>query len=174
MQSSGDLIAQARRERGLSRAELARHANTSRPTLSAYEHGHKSPTLDTASRILAAMGYQLTVQPLVRVAEYTTARGRPVSVPNRLPYLPPERALATVSLPLHLNWSDPTRRYRMSDRAQRARVYEIVLREGLPADILTYIDGTLLLDLWNDLILPHDIRTAWQPVIDASLTATDV
>jgi hypothetical protein len=33
-------------------------------------------------------------------------------------------------------------------------VYEIVLQEGRPADILTHIDGALLVDLWDDLILP--------------------
>ena len=34
------------------------------------------------------------------------------------------------------------------------------------ADILRYVDGVLLVDLWPDLVLPRDIRDAWQPVID--------
>ena len=32
-------------------------------------------------------------------------------------------------------------------------MYEIVLQEGRPADILAYVDGALLVDLWDDLVL---------------------
>ncbi|MDN5855053.1 MAG: hypothetical protein L0K86_19830, partial [Actinomycetia bacterium] len=46
--------------------------------------------------------------------------------------------MATVELPLHLNWSDPGRRFDLRNRPQRARVYEIVLREGRPDDLLVY------------------------------------
>ena len=42
------LLAQARRAAGMSQDELGR-SHTSRPTLSAYEHGHKSPTLEDCS-----------------------------------------------------------------------------------------------------------------------------
>lgn len=37
---------------------------------------------------------------------------------------------------------------------------ELVLREGSPANVLTYIDGALLVDLWPDIVLPQDICTA--------------
>jgi hypothetical protein len=47
-------------------------------------------------------------------------------------------------------------------------VYEIVLQEGRPADILAYVDGALLLDLWDELVLPRTVRSAWTPVIQAS------
>jgi hypothetical protein len=47
-------------------------------------------------------------------------------------------------------------------------VYEVVLQEGRPADILAYVDGALLVDLWDDLVLPRAIRSAWTPVITAS------
>lgn len=63
-----------------------------------------------------------------------------------------ERALAVVQLPLHLNWSDRGRRFDLRDRRQRARVYEIVLREGGPDDVLSYLDGVLLVDLWDELV----------------------
>ena len=49
-----------------------------------------------------------------------------------------------------------------------ACVYEIVLREGTPQDVLTYIDGALLVDSWNSLVLPRDLRTAWSDVVDAA------
>lgn len=93
---------------GLSQGALPARAGTSRPTLSAYEHGHKSPTMETA------------------VDASTSATG---------------------------------------DRRQRARVYEIVLREGGPADVLRYVDCALLVDRWDDLVLPATVRTAWAPVV---------
>lgn len=38
--------------------------------------------------------------------------------------------------------------------------------EGTPQDALTYVDGTLLVDLWGELVLPRDIREAWAPLIE--------
>jgi transcriptional regulator with XRE-family HTH domain len=159
------ILEKARQAAGLSQAALAAASGTSRPTLSAYEHGRKSPTLQTAARILAAAGYELTITPLLEFREVAVDRGRPIAVPTALPRLPVERALAAVELPLHLNWSDRGRRFDLRDRRQRARVYEIVLREGRPDDVLAYIDGVLLLDLWEDLVLPRQIRAAWQSII---------
>jgi hypothetical protein len=70
-----------------------------------------------------------------------------------------------VELPLHLNWSYRGRRFDLRDRRQRARVYELVLREGRPLDALTYLDGALLIDLWNELVLPVAVRAAWNTVV---------
>jgi hypothetical protein len=47
-------------------------------------------------------------------------------------------------------------------------VYEVVLQEGRRADILAYVDGALLVDLWDDLVLPRVVRSAWTPAIRAS------
>ena len=70
-------------------------------------------------------------------------------MPSHLGRLPVTKALATVVLPLHLNWSEPRRMFRLADRSQRARAYEIVLREGGPEDLA--VDGALLVDLWPEL-----------------------
>ncbi len=160
--SGGQLIARARREAGLTGTELARRAHTSRPTLAAYEHGTKSPTLATAQRLLAAAGYRLDIAPLPRFHLAADERGRPFAVPDKLPRLPVDRALARVRLPAHLGWSDPGRTYDLADRQQRHRVYEIVLREGTAEDILAYVDGALLADAWPDLVLPDPIRRQWE------------
>ena len=40
------------------------------------------------------------------------------------------------------------------DLWQRNRVYEQVLREGTADDVRHFIDVDLLLDLWDELILP--------------------
>jgi len=161
----GRLLAQAREAAGLSQAALAEPAGTSRPTLSAYEHGRKSPTLETAARILAEAGFELALGPAVEFHEIAGERGRPIAVPSALPRLPLDEALATVELPLHLNWSNPGRAFDLRSRRDRARVYEIVLREGGPRDVLTYIDGALLIDLWDELVSPKTVRAAWEPVV---------
>lgn len=163
-----DLLRHARVTAGMSQAALAQSAGTSRPTLSAYENGRKSPTLDTAQRILSKAGFDLVLSARVEFREVANDRGRPIWVPNVLPRLPIARAFATVELPLHLNWSDRGRRYDLSDRRQRARVYEMVLREGGPEDVQTYVDGALLVDLWGELVLPTALRVAWEGVVNGS------
>jgi transcriptional regulator with XRE-family HTH domain len=171
--NGAELLTRARRQAHLSQGELAILARTSRPTLSAYEHGRTSPTLETAARVLAAAGQELTTVPRVEFVVHVLSRGRTTSVPTSLPRLALRRALATITLPLHLNWSQPNREIELSDRDRRARVYEIVLREGTPEDVLTYIDGALLVDLWDSLVLPRDVRAAWSGVVDSALSAVE-
>jgi len=163
---SHSVVERARRLAGLSRSELARRAGASRPTLAAYAAGAKSPTLSTAERIVRAAGFELDIVRRPTFREAAVGRGRVVYVPDHLLRLPVERALQRVRLPLHLNWSQPGREFDLSDRRQRARVYEIVLREGTGDDITEYIDGALLADLWPELVLPGPIRRQWQPLID--------
>lgn len=165
MADMADMLVRARRAAGLSQEELARRAGTSRPTLSAYEHGRKSPTVDTLGRLLAEAGHDLVVVPVPRVVEHVTSRGRVVSTLSELPRLPVDRAFSVVTLPIHLNWSAPERRFNLAIRSERARVYEIVLREGGPEDVITYVDGALLIDLWDELVLPRDVRAAWSSVV---------
>jgi transcriptional regulator with XRE-family HTH domain len=161
----GELLEQARVSAGLTQEELARRAGTSRTTLSAYEHGRKSPTAATLARLLSGAGWELAARPHVSFTRQPASRGKPTWVPDRLPRLDVERALAVVELPLHLNWSAPGRVFDLGSRADRARVYEIVLQEGRPADILAYVDGALLADLWDELVLPRAVRSAWNPVV---------
>jgi len=167
---SAALLERVRHDAGLSQEELAVRAGTSRTTISAYEHGRKSPTLATVSRLLETAGYELAAQPKVVFTEVPLRHGRPVFVADHLWRLPIEDAFAEVTLPLALNWSRPGAVFRLSDRRERARCYEIVLREGAPGDLAHYVDGALLVDLWPDLVLPRDLRAAWQSVIDSILT----
>jgi DNA-binding XRE family transcriptional regulator len=111
-----NLLAQARRTAGMSQDELARRAHTSSAHTVSYENGHKFPLWRRAARLLAKAGFEFTIQPRVQFVEQTTPRGRAVSVPTSLPRLPIEQALATVALPLHLNWSAPGRQFSMRDR----------------------------------------------------------
>jgi transcriptional regulator with XRE-family HTH domain len=77
------LIREARKASGLSAAEVARRAGTSRPTLSAYENGRKVPTVETFERVLEATGFELDIRPRSatisehwRVREYMHTLGR--------------------------------------------------------------------------------------------------
>jgi hypothetical protein len=53
----------ARLRAGLSQAELAARSGTSQATISAYESGAKQPSVATFSRLLAAAGARLSVEP---------------------------------------------------------------------------------------------------------------
>lgn len=167
--AGADLLERIRRAAGLSQDELARRAGTSRTAVSAYEHGRKSPSLATVDRLVASAGYELDAHPRIVFSRAADGRGREIVLPSRLPQLPVQQALATVELPLTVNWSQPGRLYRLSERGDRARVYELVLREGDDDDVLRYIDGALLVDIWDELVLPRAVRAAWQPLIDQSL-----
>jgi transcriptional regulator with XRE-family HTH domain len=172
--AGAELLIRVRRAAGLSQDELAGRAGTSRTAVSAYEHGRKSPALDTVDRLVSAAGYQLDARPRVQFVSVAGSRGRVVVVPTRLPQLPAGEALASVELPLTLNWSQPGRIFRLVDRGDRARVYELVLREGTEADVIRYIDGVLLVDLWDELVLPLSVRAAWAPLIAQILGASDM
>lgn len=57
----GPLLVSVRRRNGLTQADLARRAGTSQPVISAYERGHRDPTLGTLRRLVAAGGAELQV-----------------------------------------------------------------------------------------------------------------
>ena len=54
---------------------------------------------------------------------------------------------------------------------RRARLYEVVLREGDLDDICALVDGRELVRLWDELYLPVWLREAWTPVIAAARAA---
>jgi transcriptional regulator with XRE-family HTH domain len=163
------MLRRARLSAGLSQAVVAVRAGTSRPTLSAYEQGRKAPVVDTLERLLTASGHRLDVVPVVSWRQVDVGRGRTAPVPDVLWRLPVETVFADVVLPLQVSWSSPGRAYQVRDRRQRARLYEVVLREGGTEELMRYLDGPLLVDLWDELVLPRAIRQAWQPVIEATL-----
>jgi transcriptional regulator with XRE-family HTH domain len=61
---AGDLIAQIRGTSGLSKAEIARRAGLQASVLSAYEHGHRQPSVAALARIARAAGLDLVISPL--------------------------------------------------------------------------------------------------------------
>jgi hypothetical protein len=76
------------------------------------------------------------------------------------------KASGRIELPLHIRWSGPAVTYDLDDPADRARVYEQVLREGTEDDVRFFIDADRLLELWDELVLPPPVREAWAAWIE--------
>lgn len=45
----------------------------------------------------------------------------------------------------------------------------MVLREGTSDDVLAYVDGAPLVDLWDEFVLPAELRSVWAPVVGGYL-----
>lgn len=60
------LLRTARSRAELTQSALARRAGTSQATLSSYEAGRKQPSAATLTRILAAAGWRLALEPAAR------------------------------------------------------------------------------------------------------------
>ena len=86
---------------------------------------------------------------------------RPVVVPEDFGDSSVPKAGGEVELPLHIRWSGPSITYDLNDRADRARVYEQVLREGTERDISYYVDEEHLRELFDELVLPPAVRREW-------------
>lgn len=158
------LLQAARRVAGLSQAELAERAGTSQATLSAYERGAKSPALKVAERILHATGLELSVRAHVDFKERSVPGIEPFWVPSMLWNVGPPTCFVILHVPDMVNHTSQID-WDLSDRVDRARAYEILIRWGLPQAMLRWLDGALLVDLWDDLDLPEEIRTCWTPAI---------
>jgi hypothetical protein len=91
---------------------------------------------------------------------------RPVALPADLDDRSAPKAHGRIQLPLHIRWSGPPVTYDLDDRADRARVYEQVLREGTEDDVRFYVAEDHLLELWDELVLPPAVREAWAPWIE--------
>lgn len=48
-------------------------------------------------------------------------------------------------------------------RQDRQRAYTLMIRRGLPQQMIRWMDGGLLVDLWDELDLPDPVRVAWEP-----------
>jgi transcriptional regulator with XRE-family HTH domain len=79
---AGDLLRLARAKSGLTQTELAERAGVAQSLISAYERGHRQPTLPTLRRLLAAAGLELRTRLEVpddqsaAAAEWEAARPR--------------------------------------------------------------------------------------------------
>lgn len=161
------LLEVARRASGLTQAELAARSGTSQATMSAYERGLKSPSLKVAARILEAAGYDLNLRRLIDWVEHEAPGVGHFWVPSTLWHVETPDCFAILAFP-DLIGDGPMREWDMHDRAQRKGVYEQLLQGGSPEEMIRWIDGPLLVDVWEELDLPHAVREAWKwPIVIA-------
>jgi len=59
---AGELLRNARRGAGLSQVELARRAGVTQSVISAYESGHRQPSLPTLAALVEAADYELVAE----------------------------------------------------------------------------------------------------------------
>lgn len=95
-----------------------------------------------------------------------------VAVPEDLDVRGVSRASGIVILPFHIRWSDPVVAYDMGIRRDRIRVYEQVLREGTEVDVRHFIDPDELIKLFDELVLPPQVRRSWQEWFERHHEAT--
>lgn len=159
-----EVLLNARTAAGLTQAELETRSGVARPNIAAFEAGRREPRWETATRTLEATGATIDI---VEPITWTWTSGRrPYAVPSRLWRLPLRDAFQVFTPGPHLWWSGSAASFDLADRSDRARAYELVLREGQPDDIRSLVDGALLIDAWTDLVIPAELRRAWQPIID--------
>jgi len=75
------LLRQARQAAGLSQVELAAQAGVTQSMISAYESGHRQPSLPTLAALIEAAGYELTagIQRRAAAAEQSVRAGGPAA-----------------------------------------------------------------------------------------------
>lgn len=71
---TNELLKEARRQAGLTQAQVARRAGTSQPAVARYENGVSSPSVSTLQRLLHACGQELVL--MTAPAEATDLSGR--------------------------------------------------------------------------------------------------
>jgi transcriptional regulator with XRE-family HTH domain len=158
------LLEIARRAAGLTQVEAARLGGTSQATVSAYERGLKTPSLRVAARLLAAMGWELTLRSRVVFTEYHPEGIVAFWAPNRLWRVPAPDCFTTLHVPDLLGHTDQNE-WDLADLADRRRAYEILIRRGMPQMMIRWLDGGFLVDLWDSLDLPDPVRAAWEPAV---------
>ena len=94
---AGNLIKLARHDAGLSQRALAKQAGTSQATLSAYETGRKSPSLETLARIVRAAGRDLRIQVVAYDDHDDVMAAYETSLPERVRKTRRRRDLAAVN-----------------------------------------------------------------------------
>lgn len=115
-------------------------------------------------RLLRAAGCDLGVVTRVKFSDHFAGNVGTFYVPDRLWRVEVPLCFAKVGMP-DLTRQTPQRLWDLADRADRRRLYEMLLVLGTPQQILSWVDGALLVDLWSELEIPRPVRRVWEPVV---------
>ncbi|MCL9762167.1 hypothetical protein [Frankia sp. AiPa1] len=86
---------------------------------------------------------------------------RPYAIANSLDELRGPTS-GVVVLDRWLDWSGSAR-YDLTNPGRLTRMYETVLREASrTADLSRWLEGSTLIRLWGDLVLPPQVRSRWE------------
>lgn len=86
---------------------------------------------------------------------------RPYTIPSRLAQLTGPTD-GRIDLPRSLAWG-PRRTFDLDDDEQRRMLYELVVQEAsTDAELATYLNRSVLIEVWPRLTLPAPCRRVWQ------------
>jgi transcriptional regulator with XRE-family HTH domain len=163
------IIELARRGAGLTQTELAARAGTTQSAVSMYERRRKVPKLDVAERLVQAAGADLgMVTAVVWEAEFLT-RATGFYYPDRLWRVEVPGCFDTVRMVDHVGGTTQEE-WNLRDRTDRKGLYANLLVKGDARQIMRWVDGALLVDVWEELELPAQIRKAWEPAVQLAST----
>lgn len=150
----------------MTQSELAREADTSQSTLSAYERRKKSPSLDVTERLMWGAGFDLGMVSLVRFEDHVAKDVGTYYVPDRLWRVEVPSCFAKVAAP-DLTTGTTQGLWDLRDRSDRCHLYGMPLLYGAPMHIVRWIDGALLVDVWREMDIPGPVRASWDPVVQS-------
>jgi hypothetical protein len=117
----------------------------------------KSPTLKVASRILEAAGFDINLRVHIDWVEHHPPGIVPFWAPDLLWTVEAPDCFATLVMP-DLIRDTGMREWNMRDREQRKGAYEQLIRRVAPHHMIRWMDGALLVDVWDELDLPGPVR----------------
>lgn len=115
-----------------------------------------------AERILRPADLELSVRTRIDFKEHRVPGLEAFWVSNQPWSVGPPDCFTTLRVPDIINHTSQTD-WDPSDRTDRARAYEVLIRWALPEWTTRWIDGALLVDIWDELERPEEIRICWAP-----------
>jgi transcriptional regulator with XRE-family HTH domain len=146
----------------MTQGELASALNSTQAAVSQWVSGARKPNAAASAHIERALAARTATGRSVDVG----LRRGPVLIPDEM-WEPAFRPAGRFRLPLHLEWSgSDTRRWRdASNLSVLLNAYTQVMVEGSLADIVTWVDPTVLAANFDDVLWPRGYREPWRAAL---------
>ena len=113
-----------------------------------------------------AAGCDLGIVTRVEFSEHFAEGVGTYNVPDRLWRVEVPLCFAKVTMPDLLRQTDQGLRD-LRDRTDRRHLYEMLLVLGTPEQLIRWVDGALLVDIWSEVEVPRPVRRSWETVVRA-------
>lgn len=160
------IIELARRSAHLTQGELAARAGTTQSAVSMYERRRKVPLLDVAERLVQAAGADLGMVTGVTWDAEMVTRISGFCFPDRLWRVEIPGCFDTVRIAEY--GGAELGEWDLRKREDRKGAYAHLLAKGSAQQLMRWVDGALLVDVWDELDLLPRIRAAWAPAVQAA------